>query len=60
MGPKYPTDYMSTYPQKNQFVDVLSFFSVMPFTSALIDARECVQVDNNSIFVFKGVLPPLE
>ena len=51
---------ISIFTSASEFVDVLSFFSLMSFTSALIDAREHVQVDKDSIFVFKGVLPPFE
>ena len=51
---------ISIFTSASEFVDVLSFFSLMSFTSALIDARERVQVDKDSIFVFKGVLPPFK
>ena len=51
---------ISIFTSASEFVDVLSFFSLMSFTSALIDAGERVQVDKDSIFVFKGVLPPFE
>ena len=51
---------ISIFTSASEFVDVLSFFSLMSFKSALIDTRERVQVDKDSIFVFKGVLPPFE
>ena len=51
---------ISIFTSASEFVDVLSFFSLMSFTSALIDAREHVQVDKDGIFVFEGVLPPFE
>ena len=51
---------ISIFTSASEFVDVLSFFSLMSFTSTLIDARECVQVDKDSIFVFKSVLPPFQ
>ena len=41
---------ISIFTSASEFVDVLSFFSLMSFTSALIDARVRVQVDNDDIF----------
>ena len=51
---------ISIFILASRSVNVPSFFSLMSFTSTLIDARVCVQVDNDDIFVFKGVLPPFE
>ena len=48
---------ISIFTSASEFVDVLSLFSLMSFTSTLIDAREHMQVDNDSIFVFKRCPP---
>ena len=37
--------YFCFWISASEFVDVLSFFSLMSFTSTLIDARECMQVE---------------